>query len=393
MDGRLLVPVYEVETTALHATLASPFSARPPASTAPACSSDDSPGAPISMEKPPPFLACPECRSRDLRPATDLRPLPRPFESSVGLRCGSCGREYPNVDGVWVMWSDQVRRLQTESELGGKAGVSDRVKRANIAVYQAISEDYGEHNDGSRPYAETVLFLRALASEYRSPAESPREPVLVDVACANGLSLRTGTTGYKWVVGLDISLENLKAVRGQGFTAVMGDAEHLPFAADSIDLITCFAALHHLPDPGSFVTSSHECLRRGGVLLVGAEPSRAQMGHRLLGRAVWELRRPVYRALARYSGRFYLHQDRERQRLNDLAEHGRTHGGIAPHELEGLANDAGFGDVRVFYDIDISNSTSVRLPGWKMLVLKSLSLQNPLSPANSASLSALARKV
>lgn len=347
------------------------------------------------MPVPPAFLACPECGSAALEFRTDLSPAPAPFDSEQGLSCKGCERVYPHVDGVWVMWSDTLRRLQFEGvdDLEALADEAERVKRANIAIYDQVSDSYGEHNDGSRSYSDTVLFLRALAeSDASSDPKAGFGRILVDVGCATGNSMQIGTSGFDAVVGVDISLANLRHVAEKGFVAVLADAAALPFAKGSIDIVTIYAALHHLPDPEVFASSAHRALKPGGALLIGCEPSHNAMNHRFLGKLVWEGRKPVYRALSKVSSRFYLHTDTQTQRLNDLAEHQRTHGGFTPASLEGLLQSAGFDRSNVFYDLDHRDRQRFRAPGWKMAVLKGLSLQNPVRIHNTANLSAVGVK-
>jgi SAM-dependent methyltransferase len=295
--------------------------------------------SPPAIDVPPPFLACPECRSAELDPASDLEPAAPPFDARTGVRCRGCRRGYPRVNGVWVLWSDALKRL----ELGkppADADLADQVKWANITIYEETSEQYGEHHDGSRSYTETLLFLKALADDFQSPPPPGHERVIVDVGCAAGIGMHLGVRGYRHVVGVDISLANLEAVHRLGYCAVLADADSLPFRRGGVDLVTCFAVLHHLPHPDAFMASAHECLRPGGVLIAGCEPSRAAMGHRLLGRIVYDGRKPVYRVLSRFSSRFYHHQSEEQQTLNDLAEISRTHGGFAPEALARMLDGA-----------------------------------------------------
>lgn len=342
------------------------------------------------MSSPAPDLfACPECDGT-LRAAEDLQALEPPFSSTEGLRCTACAREFPRVDGVWVLWSDQIRALVRDGQQ--PTDPDAEVKWANISIYEQVSEAYGEHSDNLWSYGESLLFLKAFAREARRDRPPPEGDVLVDVGCATGVGLDIGSRGYATCVGVDISLANLRQVAAKGHVAVLADAERLPFAAGRVGLVTCFAALHHFPSPPAFVRSAHRCLAEGGALLTAHDPSRASMHMGPLARATWDLRKPVYRTLAHVSRRFYLHRDRKTQAINDIAERHRTAGGFDPDQLRATLHAAGFGDVNVFYGIDASGLRTWDLPSWQLFVLKALSFQSPLRRTNWVSLSSISIK-
>jgi len=52
------------------------------------------------------------------------------------------------------------------------------------------------------------------------------------------------------------------------------DAERLPFADESFDLVLGHAVLHHIPDLDRAFTEFHRVLRPGGMLVFAGEPSR-----------------------------------------------------------------------------------------------------------------------
>jgi ubiquinone/menaquinone biosynthesis C-methylase UbiE len=60
---------------------------------------------------------------------------------------------------------------------------------------------------------------------------------------------------------------SLAASRGlTNMTTARADAEALPFAAASFDLVTCRLAAHHFPDPRTFVAEAARALKPGGIL-------------------------------------------------------------------------------------------------------------------------------
>lgn len=73
--------------------------------------------------------------------------------------------------------------------------------------------------------------------------------------------------GVRDVVALDASPAMVATSVGSfpGVEGVVGDAERLPFAADSFDAVTCRIAAHHFPDPGAFVDEVARVVRPGGT--------------------------------------------------------------------------------------------------------------------------------
>ena len=68
---------------------------------------------------------------------------------------------------------------------------------------------------------------------------------------------------------------NASAARlGLGIETVHTEAESLPFADASFDLVFGHAVLHHIPDLGTAFAEFHRVLRPGGVLAFCGEPSR-----------------------------------------------------------------------------------------------------------------------
>lgn len=341
--------------------------------------------------KHPDFLCCPECGSDALVWREDLVKLQSPYDTGVGLRCSNCDREYPYVDGIWVMWSDNLKKLDNES-VDENAAIEDKVKWANIQIYDDVSDDYGEHHDGTQPYAETQLFLKAIADDFRTPDGANRQRVLVDVGSATGIGLDIGSNAYDLRVGVDISMSNLKAVAKKGYIPVRADAEKLPFKNNSVDLMTCFATLHHFPNPPAFVQGAGPALVGGGVLMIACEPTQAASKRGPLAEMVWNARKPVYRFLSKYSNRYHLHRNREQQDLNDLAEFNRGLGGFSPEQLDSWLHTAGLKETKVFYGTDPSGFKPYGVPDWKMFVLKALSFQNPLKRSNWVNVTALGKK-
>src|SRR3954452_11799428 len=136
---------------------------------------------------------------------------------------------------------------------------------------------------------------------------------------------------------------NAKRLRVPVSTEV-ADAEALPFADASFDLVFGHAVLHHLPDLRQAFSEFARILRPGGTLVFAGEPSR--VGDRLAAvpkRAAWTAA-PVWRSLIRAREA----RDPGAHGAADpaLEQHVDVHA-FVPGELAGFARAAGLADVRV----------------------------------------------
>jgi SAM-dependent methyltransferase len=79
-------------------------------------------------------------------------------------------------------------------------------------------------------------------------------------AARHGVALRT--------IGLEVSAALAATARGGAGLALAGDARALPFAAGSVDLVTCCQVLHHLDDEdaGVLLAELDRVARRGVVV-------------------------------------------------------------------------------------------------------------------------------
>ena len=118
--------------------------------------------------------------------------------------------------------------------------------------------------------------------------------------------------------------------------AIRADAESLPFADESFDLVLGHAVLHHLPDLDRAFAEFRRVLRPGGRIVFAGEPSR--VGDRIAG-VPKRAARPARPALAAGATRGTRGSDQGRPR-NPGAAH--------DHELEGEV------DIHAFAPADLA---------------------------------------
>jgi ubiquinone/menaquinone biosynthesis C-methylase UbiE len=130
--------------------------------------------------------------------------------------------------------------------------------------------------------------------------------------------------------------------------AVQADAESLPFADESFDLVLGHAVLHHLPDLDRAFTEFYRVLRPGGLIVFAGEPSF--LGDRLARipkRAALTLAPLWRRALGAAPAPDHVHRPcGEGSEAHELEGEVDIHA-FSPADLERFVVAAGFTDANV----------------------------------------------
>ena len=107
-------------------------------------------------------------------------------------------------------------------------------------------------------------------ARYRFAQRYARDQRVVDVACGAGFGLRMLREVAASVMGVDLDLHALAAVRRADPSARLAcaDAGRLPLADASMDLATSFETLEHVPDARALVFELRRSLRPAGRLVL-----------------------------------------------------------------------------------------------------------------------------
>ena len=170
------------------------------------------------------------------------------------------------------------------------------------------------------------------------------------------------------LVATDISPEMLSTLSTTaerlGLTAEtrVTDAETLPFADESFDLVLGHAVLHHLPDLDGALAEFHRVLRPGGAIAFCGEPSRYGDLLAALPKRGAQLAAPLWRLALGASAR-----------KPDAEENGDGHElepevdvhSFAPAGLDRMLGNAGFEGVRISGEELLAN-----VYGWAVRTLE-----------------------
>jgi ubiquinone/menaquinone biosynthesis C-methylase UbiE len=162
-------------------------------------------------------------------------------------------------------------------------------------------------------------------------------------------------------------LEALKATAAElqlEVETVACDAERLPFADESFDLVLGHAVLHHFPRPPAALSECARVLRPGGTLAFMGEPSRHGDRIAMLPKRIGMLAAPAWTRVvgaSRRNGASTPDPTGEEQLEALVDVHTFT-----PDELRVLVREAGLDDVRVRGEELVANAY-----GWVLRTLES----------------------
>ncbi len=171
------------------------------------------------------------------------------------------------------------------------------------------------------------------------------------------------------VTATDISPGMLAALRASArrlrldVATACTEAEALPFADQSFDLVFGHAVLHHIPDLARAFGEFHRVLRPGGALIFCGEPSRYGDRIAAVPKRAGVLAAPLWRrmvgASALPANRFWSADGHELEPEVDVHA-------FIPSQLRGLIGDAGFGEVHLRGEELVANAY-----GWWLRTLES----------------------
>jgi SAM-dependent methyltransferase len=144
------------------------------------------------------------------------------------------------------------------------------------ALADAYDSWHREHSSESGVHSQTGVFYDWIL-DLAQPRPGER---LLDVACgAGGFMQRAAGRGLD-VVGLDVSPTaiELAGARLPDAELHVGEAERLPFADSSFDLVTCLGSLEHFPSPERGAAEIARVLRPAGRAIVFV-PNLFFLGH------------------------------------------------------------------------------------------------------------------
>jgi SAM-dependent methyltransferase len=162
--------------------------------------------------------------------------------------------------------------------------------------------------------------------------------------------------------GMLASLERSADGLGLRVETAVAEAESLPFADGSFDLVFGHAILHHIPDLRQALGEFHRVLRPRGTLVFCGEPSRYGDRIAVIPKRAGAVLAPAWRAAVRAAPAPRANGDEADHELESEVD---VHA-FAPAELTALLEGAGFDEPRVRGEELLANAW-----GWTLRTLES----------------------
>lgn len=143
-------------------------------------------------------------------------------------------------------------------------------KRVVEAGYDVVADRYFAWSDAAPSDVRRRWLARALEV-------IPAGTDVLDLGCGAGVPMTRALADGRRVVGVDLSRRQLELARGNvpAATFLQADMTALDLPASSLDAVTAFYSLTHVPrdEQPALLASIHRWLRPGGVLIasLGAE--------------------------------------------------------------------------------------------------------------------------
>jgi SAM-dependent methyltransferase len=244
------------------------------------------------------------------------------------------------------------------------------IKNSNTRYHDAAADEYdAKWGIDYGPVGQGQV-LAKLEKALGRPATGPFADAL-EIGAGTGYFslnlLQLGAIGR--ATATDISPGMLSTLRataerlGLEVQTVRTEAERLPFADESFDLVFGHAVLHHIPDLSRAFSEFHRVLRPGGTLVFCGEPSRYGDRIAAVPKRAAMIAAPAWRRLIRAPAAGWVDGEIEADG-HELESEVDVHA-FAPDQLRDLTRGAGFDDVRVRGEELLANAY-----GWVLRTLE-----------------------
>jgi ubiquinone/menaquinone biosynthesis C-methylase UbiE len=254
------------------------------------------------------------------------------------------------------------------------------------------NEYYFDHPEWAEEYLTYCHRDDLFKSRWNAATGDWTGKTVIDIGCGPGNIYATLKGKPQYLIGVDVAPRSLELANDLGYTAVLADANNLPFKSEIADIVTLNAALHHCENMDSVLKEAARLVKPGGILVTDHDPQLSGLNYKGLAKVLWDARILVYRLTGRG-----FHKTSEQQKWGLACEiHHKPGHGVTREMFESVLEPHGF-EVMVYphnHDLgqDVLKGYMGKAP-LKYRLGNILSGRNPSSAASALTLMCVAKKV
>ena len=176
---------------------------------------------------------------------------------------------------------------------------------------------------------------------------------LLDVGCGTGFIIDLASDYFENIVGVDANQQMLNCVQKKShIELVLAEAEDLPFAGQSFDVVTCHGVLHHIFDLSPVLLEIRRVIKPQGIVYIDESPN-AYCFDALKNLAISaensDLLKTVHANVTNDKQRYLEHYNLEPKIVESAMHQTYQQGGINADQLALLLKEKDFIDVQCSY--------------------------------------------
>ena len=156
---------------------------------------------------------------------------------------------------------------------------------------------YFNHPEWAEEYLTYCHRSETFRDRWKAAGGSWKDKVVIDIGCGPGNIHATLQEQHKMLIGVDVAPGSLELANNLGYTAVLADANNLPFKSAIADIVTLNATLHHTENMDSVLKEAARLVKPGGVLITDHDPQRSAWNYKGAAKALWIARLAYYRVI------------------------------------------------------------------------------------------------
>lgn len=197
---------------------------------------------------------------------------------------------------------------------------------------------YFNNKDWAEEYLTYCHRESTFKERWQKAAGDWKDKIVIDIGCGPGNIFANFEDKPNVLIGIDVAPESLKSAAKEGYTAILADANHLPFKSGIADVVMLNATLHHCDNMSAVLKEAARLVKPGGVLITDHDPQFSAWNYRGIAKLLWTARLLYYRLIGHG-----FHKTSDQQRWGLACEiHHKPGDGVSHHLFESVLKPMGF---------------------------------------------------